>query len=227
MTNGVGINSQLIEDVGYLIDGLFVSIDGTESMHDYLRSKIGSFKSAVQTLRKFSALGTYTGTVMTVNRLNYGDIEYVCKTNFDNGGRRTTIKPMLPIGSGSCMKEFYIPKKQRYAITSTINKSIKQYGGVSPISFSFGEEGEYAFFGCPGGSSDITVSSTGNVFKCFYDKNPKGKYVSSMMNTHFGNSVKILMSSSLFTRMDVGLLGLQMYANFAVFNFSLRRLKFM
>ena len=70
--------ARAFKDAG--LDGLGVSIDGPERVHDQLRGNVGSYAAALRTLDNAREVGMTTGANSQVNRLNWDTLRETAAT---------------------------------------------------------------------------------------------------------------------------------------------------
>jgi MoaA/NifB/PqqE/SkfB family radical SAM enzyme len=172
ITNGYKISDTTIEECNSLIDGLHVSIDGRRDVHNRIRGASDSFDYALNTLGKFSIKGTYTTVLMTLNKLNYTDVEDVYAAVSEQGAKEIFIKRMLSTGKGReisdlCLKQCDMADLENRTKAMQNDKTKIKFGGVCNKP-----AGEYTFFGCPGGRTQIIIDCDGAAYRCLYQKEP-------------------------------------------------------
>lgn len=153
--------------ISNLIDVLFISIDGTQSTHDQLRGSKGSFKSAINALWAFSQKGVKTKAVCTLNNRNKTEICQLANIIKETNADGLVFKFMLPIGKGQENCDLVIPKNERKIIREKIQKMNSSFMD-DRLYPAFNDEGQFSFFGCPGGRFTVRISPKGDVYWCIY-----------------------------------------------------------
>jgi MoaA/NifB/PqqE/SkfB family radical SAM enzyme len=172
ITSGYNIDKPTIEECSKLIDGLFISIDGRKEIHNRIRQNSDSFDSAIKTLKEFSQRDVYTTVIMTLNKLNYNDIEEVYSTVSNCGAKELLLKKMLPIGRGKNVDHLYLGKKALPNLDNRIRLMSNERTKIHPSAGCINLTGDYTFFGCPGGRTQVVVDCDGDVYRCLYQKDP-------------------------------------------------------
>ena len=184
ITNGYKISESTIEECSDLIDGVFISIDGKKETHNKIRQAPDSFESAIKTLKGFSERDVYTTIVMTLNKLNYGDVEEIYDIVSSFGARELFLKRMLPVGRGKEHNDLYLGggviSELENRVKIVLNDKTKVLFGARCVE----PTGAYTFFGCPGGRTQIVIDCDGEVYKCLYKKDPNS-YLGNIHNEPF------------------------------------------
>lgn len=183
ITNGYKISDATIEECSDLIDGLHVSIDGRREVHNKIRGAPDSFDHALSTLGKFSSKGMYTTVLMTLNKLNYANVEEVYTAVSEQGAKEIFIKRMLPAGKGRgisdlCLRRCDVADLENRTKAMQNDKTKIKFGGVCNKP-----AGDYTFFGCPGGRTQIIIDCDGAAYRCLYQKEPH-KSIGNIHNSH-------------------------------------------
>jgi len=167
VTNGYKINESTIVKSSRLIDGLFVSIDGTRETHNQIRRTL-CFDSSLRVLREFSERGVYTTAIMTLNRLNYSDISRVYELVSDAGARELILKRMLTVGRGKEAKSISFEEPFLPGLEATMRTIENSRTQINFAARCVETSGPFTFFGCPGGRTQIVINCNGNVSRCLY-----------------------------------------------------------
>jgi len=94
-TNGYLVNEQMakkmseVKKIGTLKCN--ISIDGTESTHDYIRGVTGSWKRAVEAIKLLRKYKISTTVAMTLNPYNVQEVEDVILTARENGANKFAV----------------------------------------------------------------------------------------------------------------------------------------
>ena len=169
ISNGYAISDLVINECCDLIDGLYISIDGTEKTHNKIRQNPQSFRYAIQSIEKFSKRDVFTTAVMTLNKENYKEIEEVYSIVSAHGAEGLFLKKLLPVGRGKTLNNLCLNKVDLASFAERLVAIRKTDTGIS-YSNCVPVQGEYAFFGCPGGRSQVVIDCDSNVYRCLYRK---------------------------------------------------------
>jgi MoaA/NifB/PqqE/SkfB family radical SAM enzyme len=184
ITSGYNIGQSTIEECSKLIDGLFISIDGRKEVHNRIRQNPESFDSAINTLKEFSKRDVYTTVIMTLNKLNYSDIENVYSTVSNCGAKELLLKRMLPIGRGKGIDNLYLGKDALPNVDDRIRLISNERTKIHPSARCTNLTGDYTFFGCPGGRTQVVVDCDGEVYRCLYQKDANSQ-IGNIYNNRF------------------------------------------
>lgn len=77
-------------------DGIQVSVDGNEEVHDYIRGE-GSYQKAVKALHLLDENGINHGVGFTLNRLNLKCVDHVIDLCIDTGSRTLNLNLYQPL----------------------------------------------------------------------------------------------------------------------------------
>lgn len=101
-TNGTLITKAMAEDFARVgLSYVGVSLDGTRATHDGFRGMEGSFDRAIQGIRNARAAGIKVGLRMTINKLNWRDIDEIFDIMEDEGIDRACFYHLVYTGRGS------------------------------------------------------------------------------------------------------------------------------
>lgn len=81
-------------------DGIQVSVDGDEEIHDYIRGK-GSYQKAVEALKLLEEYGIRHGIGFTANRTNRECIDHIIDLCIETGSSTLNCNIFQPIREGS------------------------------------------------------------------------------------------------------------------------------
>lgn len=104
--------------------GIKVSLDGNKKNHDYIRGVSGAYERACDTIKNLSARGFRVVVALTLNEINYMDIEDVVKTTKDMGASHITFGETMNMGRAS---DNNIGKTNLIDLGDTLSKMNKKY----------------------------------------------------------------------------------------------------
>ncbi|MCK2239254.1 MULTISPECIES: sporulation killing factor system radical SAM maturase [unclassified Crossiella] len=93
-----------------------VSVDGRAEHHDLLRGKAGSYRRALETIRRLSQAGVTVFVAMTVTPANHTDVGAVIEQVAEAGARLFRAGSTVPVGRGDAA-EFGLSEPQVAAVT--------------------------------------------------------------------------------------------------------------
>ena len=173
------------------IDALYISIDGTEKTHDYLRHKHGSFKSALNSIRQFSQKGVRVFVICTLNKLNQHQVIDLYKKVTNDHAEKLIVKCALPIGNGSNNNLIISQKEQREIRKKVLTITNREHLQIwDQMYAALDTTGKYSFFGCPAGRFSIRVSPIGNVHWCVYSQEVLGNILTSSLKDIWNSTIQ-------------------------------------
>jgi radical SAM protein with 4Fe4S-binding SPASM domain len=156
VTNGLLLTDRIIQTLN--VDEVQVSIDGMEEAHDSLRGP-GSFRRAMDALRRCTGAGMDASAATMVTRRNMGDFPAMEETFRGLGLRDWTVD--VPCSAG------------RMSDNPDLAVSPAEGGPLLGYGFGGGFHGGTTGFAC--GLHLAAVSAGGNVARCtFYADRPAG-----------------------------------------------------
>ncbi|MEM9074020.1 MAG: radical SAM protein [Myxococcota bacterium] len=108
-TGGLGITAErarAMADAG--IQLVSVSVDGLEESHDRIRSRTGSWASAMRALDHLREAGIPTASNINVNRINRGDLEALYEVLRERGVRAWQVQITSPLGRAADRPEMLL-----------------------------------------------------------------------------------------------------------------------
>jgi radical SAM protein with 4Fe4S-binding SPASM domain len=179
LSNGTLINPQHAASLAALaVDGVQVSIEGTEKIHDGVRGK-GAFVKALAGIDELLRAGVKVGINVTLSRINIGEILPVVQLAEKLGLAVVGFSRFVPYGIGqNLIQSMLSPQELREALSY-----IKKLGSkakvrvvchdplmslLEPWQRQAGAYENYCLgvFGCCTGVSGITFLSEGTVLPC-------------------------------------------------------------
>ena len=136
-TNGTLITPELAEsyaEVGLSYVG--VSLDGGEETHDRFRGIKGSFARAMEGLASAQKAGIKVGLRMTVNKLNYAEVDDVFDIMRERSINRACFYHLVYTGRGSSMMDMDLTHEQTRAVVRRIMDRTREWfdeGGCPEI----------------------------------------------------------------------------------------------
>ena len=127
-TNGTLITPELAEsyaEVGLSYVG--VSLDGGEETHDRFRGIEGSFARAMDGLGNAQKAGIKVGLRMTVNKLNYAEIDDVFDIMRERSINRACFYHLVYTGRGSSMVDMDLTHEQTRAVVRRIMDRTREW----------------------------------------------------------------------------------------------------
>ena len=127
-TNGTLITPELAEsyaEVGLSYVG--VSLDGGEETHDRFRGIEGSFARAMEGLANAQQAGIKVGLRMTVNKLNYAEVDDVFDIMRERSINRACFYHLVYTGRGSSMMDMDLTHEQTRAVVHRIMDRTREW----------------------------------------------------------------------------------------------------
>jgi MoaA/NifB/PqqE/SkfB family radical SAM enzyme len=101
VTNGYAVSARQLEMLGPLLDLVAISIDGDEQVHDDLRRQRGSFRRAVDSLRKFRDRGVRVAVVSCVTRTSLPQVPALHDLCVREQVPLLSLRPIVAVGRAS------------------------------------------------------------------------------------------------------------------------------
>lgn len=174
LTNGTLVgkeDAKKLVDLG--INGVQVSIEGCEEVHDEIRGR-GSFTASVAGIENLIDAGLTVTLNVTLSNLNASSMTKVIACGTHVGARRIGFSRLVPSGSGfSLLSQMMSPQQVKELYTSLFSLELNGLEIVTgdPVASqmnarSDGDAGNVAISGCAAGVSGLTILPNGNVTPC-------------------------------------------------------------
>ena len=127
-TNGTLITPELAKqfaEVGLSYVG--VSIDGKQETHDKFRGMDGAFERSLAGLANAQAAGIKVGLRMTINKLNYHEVDDVFDVMRERGIQRACFYHLVYTGRGSEMMDMDLTHEETRAVVRRIMDRTKEW----------------------------------------------------------------------------------------------------
>jgi len=182
-TNGYLVDDRLLDNLENIKTfAVQISVDGLEKCHDEFRGIKGSFKRAVEALKRFSERGYFTIMSTMMIKKNMDDIgslidlalslgvsSFKLSTFMPSGRGKENVKNLLITGSElERLAGFVLNQKNKYSdrlhvdIQGTFPWLLENKPKKHPPEFKERHER----IGCSAGQTNITISPIGEVFPC-------------------------------------------------------------
>jgi AdoMet-dependent heme synthase len=174
LTNGALVTRKHAQELaGIGIDGVRVSIEGCEEVHDAIRGN-GSFAAAVAGVENLIDAGLAVTLNVSLSNLNASSLTKVIACGTHVGARRIGFSRLVPFGKGSSLlSEMLSPEQVKEMYASLFSLEIKGFEIVTgdPIASQMkkpanGDAGDVAISGCAAGVSGLTLEPDGTVTPC-------------------------------------------------------------
>jgi len=174
LTNGTLItddSSKMLADLG--INGVQVSIDGPEDVHDSIRGK-GSFALSAEGIERLVDAGVPVTLNVTLSRLNAPSVKQIIAFGSHIGASRIGFSRLVPAGKGQKLRSHVLHAaevKEIYRSLFSLEIRALEIVTGDPIAAqmknrSDGDAGNVAVCGCSAGVSGLTILPNGNVTPC-------------------------------------------------------------
>jgi MoaA/NifB/PqqE/SkfB family radical SAM enzyme len=172
LTNGTLIDGESAGRLSGLVDGVQISIEGPEAVHDAVRGK-GAFLKACLGAEKLVAEHVSVSLNTTLSALNVAHLDDIFSLGLGLGVRRIGFSRLVPYGRGEALvHEMLTPEQVRdaYRQVRGFNTGLIEAATGDPIASSMDggaeDAGEIAFAGCAAGVSGLTLLSDGTIMPC-------------------------------------------------------------
>lgn len=179
LSNGWFIEKNLHSIMESNIWGIQISLDGLKSTHEHIRGVKGSFDIATNAIRLLAENGVNVVVSMTINSLNYLEVETVAELCRDLGATGFGARPVICIGNSASNNFLDLNPIQYKESLAQIYKLQLRFKGEFPIKcgdplFSIVnkerekivDSGIKVFGGCDIGLATLRVDPYGNVTPC-------------------------------------------------------------
>ena len=174
LTNGTMIDrgkAHMLAEIP--VQGVQVSIEGPEEVHDKIRGK-GSFKKAVKGVNQLLDAGLVVTLNVTLSDINCDYLEELVDLAASVGAQRLGFSRLVPYGRGKDLFDRMIPKKklrQVYGEVLEIRNDKVHIASGDPVASQMGEEvddgnSDIPLGGCAAGVSGITILPDGTLTPC-------------------------------------------------------------
>jgi radical SAM protein with 4Fe4S-binding SPASM domain len=173
LTNGTLINRDKAKRLKSLVDGVQVSMEGPEALHDSIRGK-GSFKRAASGVEALVSQGIPVSLNATISRLNAHSLSFLVELGRDLGVKKIGFSRLVPRGKGAELKmQMLTPDEVRHIYLSLLalaDDTIEVDSG-DPLAALMGthpngDGGDTPYGGCAAGVSGLTLLADGTVTPC-------------------------------------------------------------
>jgi AdoMet-dependent heme synthase len=173
LTNGTLIDFERAEQLRGLVNGVQVSVEGPEVIHDAIRGS-GSFEAAVAGIRHLVNAGVAVSLNATISRLNADRLEELVILGRNLGVERIGFSRLVPRGRGKELMTEMVPADKVRSVYEALLSSDGNGLRVStgdPIAALIDsrdneDHGIIPFGGCAAGVSGLTLLANGTLTPC-------------------------------------------------------------
>jgi len=174
LTNGTLVSRDGARKLAELgVDGVQVSIEGPEDVHDSLRGK-GSFAASTDGIERLIDAGVTVTLNVTLSKLNASSMKKIIVFGSHMGAQRLGFSRLVPAGKGrSLLSQMLAPEQVRNLYRSIRSFEIKGFEIVTgdPLASQMqvkspADAGSVAISGCSAGVAGLTILPNGNVMPC-------------------------------------------------------------
>ncbi len=174
LTNGTLVDkkrARMLADLG--VDGVQVSMEGPEDVHDVIRGA-GSYSASAAGVEQLVDAGIAVTLNVTVSNLNAGQVKKIITFGSHAGVKRVGFSRLVPAGRGrALLSHMLTPAQVKELYEELFSLELKGIDVVSgdPVAAqmkvkSKGDTGTTAISGCAAGVSGLTIQPNGNVTPC-------------------------------------------------------------
>lgn len=173
LSNGTLIRNEEAQRLADLVDGVQISIEGPEGVHDALRGS-GTFRKAVKGVDALLARDVVVHLNVTLSALNVDYMEELLSLALNLGVQRIGFSRLVPHGKGKgLMSQMLTPERVReaYGMLSAFSNKRLQAGTGDPVASAMDTDddtecGDVPFGGCAAGTSGLTILPDGTITPC-------------------------------------------------------------
>jgi Y-X(10)_GDL-associated radical SAM protein len=163
------------------LNGLGVSLDGLEPLHDRLRGFPGSFRAAVDTLRRAKNAGLRTSVNTQIGADVVSDLPSLLQEIIETGARQWQVQLTVPIGNAADREDILLQpyrlvelmpilarlyhKAQDHGVLLIAGNNIGYFGPYEHLWRGYADDAEH-WTGCSAGVNVLALESDGTVKGC-------------------------------------------------------------
>ncbi|MBV8216661.1 MAG: GDL motif peptide-associated radical SAM/SPASM maturase [Verrucomicrobia bacterium] len=181
-TGGRHFTPELMERVTEAgLNGLGVSIDGLEPLHDKLRGVPGSFRAALDTLRRAKIAGLRTSVNTQIGSETLEDLPGLLPVIIDAGAKQWQVQLTVPMGNAADREELLLQpyqllqimpalaglyhEAQNHGLLLIAGNNIGYFGPYEHLWRGYADESQH-WTGCAAGRNVLALESDGTVKGC-------------------------------------------------------------
>ena len=177
LTNGTLVDRVRAERMAALgVDGVQVSIDGPQEVHDVIRGA-GSFAASAAGIGHLVDCGLAVTLNVTLSRSNAGHMDRIIAFASHSGARRIGFSRLVPAGKGRTLISEMLSRDELALLYASLQDRAligMELVTGDPVagqlrnkgSATNGDAGDIAMSGCAAAISGLTIRSNGNVLPC-------------------------------------------------------------
>ena len=174
LTNGTLVDkkrARTLADLG--VDGVQVSMEGPEDVHDAIRGA-GSYSASASGVEQLVDAGIAVTLNVTVSNLNAGQVKRIITFGSHAGVKRVGFSRLVPAGKGRALLSHMLTQAQvKELYEELFSLELKGIDVVTgdPVAAQMkmktkGDAGTTAISGCAAGVLGLTIQPNGNVTPC-------------------------------------------------------------
>ncbi len=173
LTNGTLIDGEKARRLAGLVQGVQVSIEGPEAVHDSIRGR-GAFRAAAAGVKHLLDAGVPVNLNATISRLNVDRLDGLVAVGRELGVRRIGFSRLVPRGRGKELAESMVPADRIegvYKHLLALSDGTLEIATGDPVAALLDihdgvDSGDVPFGGCAAGVSGLTLLADGTLTPC-------------------------------------------------------------
>ncbi len=173
LSNGTLIRDEEAKRLAEFVDGVQISVEGPEAIHDAIRGN-GAFRKAARGAEALLAQDVVVHLNVTLSALNVDRLEELISLGRALGVQRVGFSRLVPHGRGEALiAQMLTPERLRraYETVPTFGCEMVQAGTGDPLACAMDVKddtdcGDVPFGGCAAGVSGFTLLPDGTVTPC-------------------------------------------------------------
>lgn len=161
-TNSLLINGSNIRVIKKFVDKVNISLDGSPSVHDLIRGKIGAFREVEKKLRELKSKKILVSISFTAHNKNFNEIPFIIKFCKERN-LPLNIKRFINLGRGKTNNLDLSKKNYNFIAKLVNNEKDKMDISFKDPYFSVCYFGGY---GCYAGVHILSIKNNGEVWIC-------------------------------------------------------------
>jgi radical SAM protein with 4Fe4S-binding SPASM domain len=173
LTNGTLIRREEAKRLAGLVDGVQISIEGPERIHDTIRGR-NTFREAIKGVESLLAQSIAVQLHVTLSAFNVDHLQDLFSLGLTLGVQRVGFSRLVPLGAGAALIGQMLPPgrvREAYATLKELTDARTKTGTGDPIASSLEKDdgrdyGDVPFSGCAAGVSGLTLLADGTITPC-------------------------------------------------------------
>lgn len=172
-TNGLLLNSKIIEQQFYKFELVRVSLDGANSFsHEYLRNQSNLFERTVNNIKLLVSYGIDVAVVTCVSKVNISELEEIAKLLKKLKVKKWFLPLLSPAGRGMNIKDKSLSPLQVKDFLLNVSKIVNEYDLDVRLDIPYSilipeiSDKQKQLESCPAAITEMMIFANGDVSPC-------------------------------------------------------------